>query len=87
MLPRIQPGMLRRARLLQMLGSDGGAALTVINAPAGYGKTTLLRSWCIERPEPVAGSPSTRPMPTRRAFGRTLQPPSSGSLTASDKAR
>ncbi len=51
--PRIQPGMLRRARLLQMLGSDGGAALTVINAPVGYGKTTLLRSWCSERPEAV----------------------------------
>ncbi len=51
--PRIQPGMLRRERLLQMLGSDGGPALTVINAPVGYGKTTLLRSWCTERPEPV----------------------------------
>ncbi len=36
-----------------MLGSDGGAALTVINAPVGYGKTTLLRSWCVERPEAV----------------------------------
>jgi len=54
MLPRIQPGMLRRERLLQMLGSDGGAALTVVNAPVGYGKTTLLRSWCSERPEAVA---------------------------------
>src|SRR5262245_32345685 len=54
--PRIQPGMLRRARLLKMLDSDrgaGGAAVTVINAPVGYGKTTLLRSWCIERPEAV----------------------------------
>ncbi len=51
--PRIQPGVLRRERLLQMLGSDGGAPLTVINAPVGYGKTTLLRSWCTERPEAV----------------------------------
>ena len=53
--PRIQPGMMRRARLFQMLdgNGDGGAALTVISAPVGYGKTTLLRSWCIERPEPV----------------------------------
>ena len=51
--PRIQPGMLRRARLLEMLDSDGGAPFTVINAPVGYGKTTLLRSWCIERPEAV----------------------------------
>ena len=51
--PRIQPGMLRRARLLQMLDGDRVAALTLVNGPVGYGKTTLLRSWCIERPEPV----------------------------------
>ena len=50
MLPRVQPGMLRRARLLEMLGGDEGAALTMVNAPVGYGKTTLLRSWCVERP-------------------------------------
>ena len=53
LLPRVQPGVLRRARLLEMLDSEGGTALTVINAPAGYGKTTLLRAWCIERQEPV----------------------------------
>ncbi len=53
MLPRVQPGMLRRSRLLEMLDGDGGVALTVVNAPVGYGKTTLLRSWCIERPEAV----------------------------------
>ena len=53
MLPRVQPGMLRRDRLVQMIDGDGGAALTVANAPVGYGKTTLLRAWCIERPEPV----------------------------------
>ena len=53
MLPRVQPRMLRRARLLEMLDGDGGAALTVADAPVGYGKTTLLRSWCAERPEAV----------------------------------
>ena len=53
MLPRVQPRMLRRERLLELLGSDGGAALTLVNAPVGYGKTTLLRLWCIERPEAV----------------------------------
>ena len=53
MLPRVHPGMLRRARLLEMLDGDGGAALTVLDAPVGYGKTTLLRSWCAERPEAV----------------------------------
>ena len=53
MLPRIQSATLRRAHLLAMLGSDSGAAVTVISAPVGYGKTTLLRSWCVERSEAV----------------------------------
>ena len=51
MLPRVHAGTLRRARLLDML--DCGPALTVLDAAVGYGKTTLLRSWCAERPEPV----------------------------------
>ena len=53
MLPRVHPGMLRRARLHEMLDRDPGAALTMVDAAVGYGKTTLLRSWCIERPEAV----------------------------------
>ena len=53
MLPRVHAGALRRARLLELLDDVGGAALTVLDAPAGYGKTTLLRSWCAES----AGSP------------------------------
>ena len=51
--PRVHPGMLRRARLLEMLDDDAGASFTVLNAAVGYGKTTLVRSWCIERPEAV----------------------------------
>ncbi len=51
--PRVHPGTLRRARLLEMLDDDSGASLTVLNATVGYGKTTLVRSWCVERPEAV----------------------------------
>jgi LuxR family maltose regulon positive regulatory protein len=51
--PRVHPGMLRRRRLLAMLDDKGGTPLTVINAAVGYGKTTLVRSWCVERPEAV----------------------------------
>ena len=36
-----------------MLDDVDGAALTVVDAAVGYGKTMLLRSWCAERPEPV----------------------------------
>src|SRR5215472_8817167 len=51
--PRVHPGMLRRDRLLAALDGDGGASVTVLNAAVGYGKTTLVRSWCVERPEAV----------------------------------
>ena len=51
--PRVHPGTLRRARLLEMLDDDAGASFAVLNAAVGYGKTTLVRSWCIERPEAV----------------------------------
>jgi LuxR family maltose regulon positive regulatory protein len=53
MLPRVHPGTLRRGRLLEMLDGDGSSAVTVIDAGVGYGKTTLARSWCAERPEAV----------------------------------
>ena len=53
LLPRVQPGTLRRSRLLGRIDGDGGSALTVVDAPVGYGKTTLLRLWCIERTEAV----------------------------------
>ena len=52
-LPRVHAGTLRRARLFELLDDTDGAALTVLDAPVGYGKTTLLRSWCAERAEPV----------------------------------
>ena len=52
-LPRVQPGMLRRSRLFEIVDGGGGVAFTVVDAPVGYGKTTLLRLWCIERPEAV----------------------------------
>ncbi len=53
MLPRVHAGMLRRTRLLEMLDDHGASSLTVLDAGVGYGKTTLVRSWCTERPEPV----------------------------------
>jgi LuxR family maltose regulon positive regulatory protein len=51
--PRVHAGTLRRERLLRLLGDHPAAPLTMLNAGVGYGKTTLVRSWCVERPEPV----------------------------------
>ncbi|MFZ0529993.1 MAG: LuxR C-terminal-related transcriptional regulator [Propionicimonas sp.] len=43
--PRSRPGRVLRPRLLALLGSAGGARLTLVSAPPGFGKTTLLAEW------------------------------------------
>jgi LuxR family maltose regulon positive regulatory protein len=37
--------LIERARLLELLGEDSGRRLTVVAAPAGFGKTTILGQW------------------------------------------
>ena len=41
--PRLRRDLVARPRLLDRLGSEG--RLTLVSAPAGFGKTTLLASW------------------------------------------
>lgn len=43
--PVTAPGVEARARLLARLGGHEHRALTLISAPAGYGKTTLASAW------------------------------------------
>ncbi len=43
--PPPQPGVIRRARLIERLNAGLGGKLTLISAPAGFGKTTLLSDW------------------------------------------
>ena len=43
--PRVQDGLLERVDLLQRLRGGGARRLTLVCAPAGYGKTTLLAQW------------------------------------------
>jgi len=54
--PPLRPDMIRRQRLLQKL--DDGLAfsrcLTLVSAPAGYGKTTLVREWLNDIGRPFA---------------------------------
>lgn len=44
--PRTRTGMVERLRLNRALDAAGDAALTLVAAPPGYGKTTAVRFWC-----------------------------------------
>jgi LuxR family transcriptional regulator, maltose regulon positive regulatory protein len=58
-MPPPRPNAVARARLLERLGvaKGRGRALTLVSAPAGFGKTTLLSAWIGQR---VRRDPSLR---------------------------
>lgn len=43
--PQLNAGLIERPRLLERMEERADARLTVVQAPAGYGKTTLLMQW------------------------------------------
>ena len=43
--PRFRPGLVVRSRLLDRLGPGAAPRLTLVSAPPGFGKTTLLAEW------------------------------------------
>jgi LuxR family transcriptional regulator, maltose regulon positive regulatory protein len=52
--PRLRNGTLRRQRLVRRLAQTAQVPLTLIVAPAGYGKTTLLSHWVQDERRQVA---------------------------------
>ncbi|HZD68290.1 MAG TPA: helix-turn-helix transcriptional regulator, partial [Actinomycetes bacterium] len=44
-MPDLPAGAIARPRLLELLDAGTGGGLTLLCAPAGFGKTMLLRSW------------------------------------------
>jgi LuxR family maltose regulon positive regulatory protein len=52
--------IIERPRLIARLEEGGGARITVLAAPAGYGKTTLARQWTQRQVGPVAWYRTTR---------------------------
>jgi LuxR family maltose regulon positive regulatory protein len=44
-IPRLQPRVVTRPRLLDRLNAGLGCKLILLSAPAGFGKTTLLSAW------------------------------------------
>jgi LuxR family maltose regulon positive regulatory protein len=53
-LPPLLPGLVARPRLLHLLDQGLVTKLTLVSAPAGYGKTTLLSAWAHQHTLPVA---------------------------------
>src|SRR2546421_6227090 len=51
-LPRMQ--LVRRSHLIERLQEGMTGPLTLVSAPAGFGKTTLLAQWLVESSMPVA---------------------------------
>ena len=52
--------IIERPRLIARLREGGGARVSVLAAPAGYGKTTLARQWSQRQTGPVAWYRTTR---------------------------
>jgi len=56
-IPPIRPGLVPRPRLIERLNAGLGRKLTLVSAPAGFGKTTLLSEWINQSPTPNTQSP------------------------------
>ena len=53
-IPRLRPNVVLRPRLIERLNEGLYRNLTLISAPAGFGKTTLVSEWLAEGPRPAA---------------------------------
>jgi len=52
--PSAQPVWVKRDRLIEKLNDCFSSRLTLVSAPAGFGKTTLLSEWIEQTNLPVA---------------------------------
>lgn len=60
--PDLPAGLVLRPRLFELLGAGVGGRVTLLGAPAGYGKTVLVRSWAAAgRPRGPVGWLSLEP--------------------------
>ena len=53
-IPPIRPGLVSRPRLIERLNEGLDRKLTLVSAPAGFGKTTLVSEWVRDCGGPVA---------------------------------
>ena len=52
--PPLRPSLVRRTRLIERMNEGQDNKLTLIAAPAGFGKTTLLSEWASGIDQPIA---------------------------------
>lgn len=52
-IPSLRPNLVSRPRLIKILNAVRTRKLTIVSAPAGYGKTTLVSSWALGLDIPV----------------------------------
>jgi LuxR family maltose regulon positive regulatory protein len=57
--PRVRAGVVARPRLIDALAASGGAGVTVVCAPTGYGKTLLVAARCADLVERGAQAPAS----------------------------
>ncbi len=74
-LPIPRAGLIPRPRLSERLDVGAGAKLTLVSAPAGFGKSSLLAAWLATDPLP---RPTTGRRPGCRSTGATTTPSRSG---------
>jgi LuxR family maltose regulon positive regulatory protein len=53
-IPRINSGLIHRPQLIERLNEGLNRKLTLVCAPAGYGKTTLISQWLVDGSRPIA---------------------------------
>ncbi|MBI9046752.1 MAG: tetratricopeptide repeat protein [Anaerolineaceae bacterium] len=53
-IPTFSDGFIHRSHLVKQLNESLDSKLTIISAPAGFGKTTLLSEWAFQKKIPVA---------------------------------
>jgi LuxR family maltose regulon positive regulatory protein len=51
---RVSPAIIQRKRLVTRLMGGGAGSVVLIDAPAGFGKSTVLREWARADPRPFA---------------------------------
>ncbi len=55
-IPKWRPAVVSRPRLIERLDQGTERKLTLVSAPAGFGKTTLLAEWLASTPASEAES-------------------------------